>query len=71
MEAIHARTLVEAATVCTLGAPNVARLLERGGVDYVQRTGGAHKRTINVSGAIVGRTVVSRADDQRKWSEPK
>ena len=31
-----------------LGAPNVSKLLERGGVDYVQRTGGAHKRTINV-----------------------
>ena len=31
-----------------LGAPNVAKLLERGGVDYVQRTGGAHKRTLNV-----------------------
>jgi len=30
------------------GAPNVSKLLERGGVDYVQRTGGAHKRTINV-----------------------
>ena len=35
-------------TMRPLGAPNVAKLLERGGVDYVQRTGGAHKRTINV-----------------------
>ena len=29
-------------TMRPLGAPNVAKLLERGGVDYVQRTGGAH-----------------------------
>jgi hypothetical protein len=30
------------------GAPNVHRLLEKGGVDYVQRTAGEYKRTINM-----------------------
>ena len=30
------------------GAPNVHRLLERGGVEYLQRTAGKFKRTINV-----------------------
>ena len=30
------------------GVPNVHRLLEKGGVEYVQRTAGAYKRTINI-----------------------
>ena len=30
------------------GAPNVHRLLEKGGVEFVQRTGGEYKRTINI-----------------------
>lgn len=30
------------------GAPNVSKLLDRGGVEYVQRTGGGFKRTINL-----------------------
>lgn len=30
------------------GVPNVHRLLERGGVEYVQRTAGEYKRTVNI-----------------------
>ena len=30
------------------GAPNLHKLLERGGVEFVQRTAGKHKRSINV-----------------------
>ena len=30
------------------GIPNVHRLLERGGVEYVQRTAGNYKRTVNI-----------------------
>lgn len=30
------------------GVPNLHRLLERGGVEYIQRTGGEHKRTVNM-----------------------
>ena len=30
------------------GAPNVSKLLDKSGVEYIQRTAGEYKRTINI-----------------------
>ena len=30
------------------GAPNVSKLLDKSGVEYVQRTAGEYKRTLNI-----------------------